>query len=199
MSTINPYATPDSRVQDSPNHEYGAVRIFGVKGRLGRARYLAYMVSLLLIFWLGGSVLTGVATAATAMISKQATMVVMIGMMIVIYGTMIVISTLFSIQRVHDFDSSGWLVLLMYVPIINIIFGIMLWFIPGTDGENRFGQKTPPNGTGVIILASLMPILIVAYIGMMAAIAIPAYKGYMKKAQEHRQIMEQNRQSAPAK
>lgn len=49
-----------------------------------------------------------------------------------------------SAQRCRDFGWSGWAVLLTMVPYVGFIFAIALLFIPGTDGENRYG----PNPVG---------------------------------------------------
>lgn len=44
-------------------------------------------------------------------------------------------------KRWHDQDRSGWWSLLMLIPIIGWLIGlIMLGFIPGTPGPNRFGE-----------------------------------------------------------
>jgi hypothetical protein len=64
----------------------------------------------------------------------------------------------------------------MIVPLVNLIFLVM----PGTDGPNRFGGRTPPNSAGVLIAAWLVPLLFVG--GILAAIAIPAYQDYQKRA-----------------
>jgi hypothetical protein len=93
------------------------------------------------------------------------------------YLVVLVIVVLLTIQRSHDMNRSGWLTLLLIVPLINLIF----WFIPGTIGENRFGPRPPPNGTGVVILALAFPVL--AIIGIIAAVALPAYQDYVKRAQ----------------
>ena len=86
-----------------------------------------------------------------------------------------------TIQRAHDFDTTGWLSILMLIPLVNLLF----WFIPGTDGENRWGAKTPPNTVLVLIGAWIVPVIF--FIGILAAIALPAYQDYTKRAQE-RQI-----------
>ena len=45
-----------------------------------------------------------------------------------------------SAKRLHDFNVSGWFALLELVPIVNIIFPIALMFIPGSKGNNKFGE-----------------------------------------------------------
>jgi hypothetical protein len=91
---------------------------------------------------------------------------------------LMVIAFMLTIQRCHDFNVTGWLSLLMLVPLANLIF----LFIPGTDGPNRFGAPTPPNSVGVLIVAWLFPV--VAVIGIIAAVSLPAYQDYTKRAQE---------------
>ena len=46
---------------------------------------------------------------------------------------------LLTIKRLHDFNCSGWLSLLLLIPIIGQILGFFITFIPGTKGDNRFG------------------------------------------------------------
>jgi len=57
--------------------------------------------------------------------------------------------------------------------------------MPGTQGPNRFDHPPPPNSVGVILLALIPPLLMV--IGIIAAIAIPAYVQYQERAQTSQQ------------
>jgi len=43
------------------------------------------------------------------------------------------------VMRLHDINKSGWLSLLVLVPIINIA-GIALFFIDGDNGHNKYGE-----------------------------------------------------------
>jgi hypothetical protein len=82
-------------------------------------------------------------------------------------------------QRVHDIDWSAWSLFLMLVPVVNFVVGLIWLFKAGTDGANRFGPPPTPNNWGVRILGCIAPL---AFIGIMAAVAIPAYQGYVLKA-----------------
>ena len=84
------------------------------------------------------------------------------------------------------YNSAAYLAALFLAgTLVFVMLGIgsrlLNWFIPGTDGENRFGGKTPPNSVLVLIAAWLVPILFIA--GILAAIAVPAYSDYVKRAQ----------------
>ena len=88
---------------------------------------------------------------------------------------MALLGVMLTIQRCHDFNLTGWLALLIVVPLANLVF----LFIPGTDGPNRFGAPTPPNSVGVLVVAWLIPGIAIA--GMIAAIALPAYQAYLQR------------------
>ena len=45
-----------------------------------------------------------------------------------------------SVRRLHDSGRSGWFVLLLFVPLINL-FCIALLCLPGTPGPNRYGPQ----------------------------------------------------------
>ena len=49
-------------------------------------------------------------------------------------------------KRLHDRNRSGWLLLTLLIPYLNIIFIIWLtieiWFLKGTEGDNRFGPDS---------------------------------------------------------
>jgi uncharacterized membrane protein YhaH (DUF805 family) len=164
-TAANPYRAPAAAVADA-SEQYQEVRVFAVSGRIGRARYIAYTLGLSLLF---GAVIGVVAT----MLGAVGGILAIIG-----YIGLLVLMFMLTIQRAHDFNTSGWLSLLVLVPLANFIF----WFIPGTDGDNRFGAQTPPNSVLVLIGAWIIPVLFIG--GILAAIALPAYQDYSKRAQE---------------
>lgn len=170
MQNRNPYAAPQTNVTrgDGPE-DYGEVKVFSVSGRLGRVRYIGYSVglSLLILMLLGAVVgITGAADPNVALLVGLAG-----------YATIIVLQFMLTIQRAHDFNTTGWLALIMFIPLAALVF----WFVPGTRGENDYGKQPPPNTAGVIILACVVPF--VAIVAILAAIAIPAYQDFTIRAQ----------------
>lgn len=165
MANVNPYQAPGAAVADAGD-QVQPVRLLSISGRIGRARYLAYALGLYFLAGFFG----GIFAALLGEAGMAVWVIVWIGLLV--FGFML------TIQRCHDFNVNGWLSLLMVVPLANLIF----LFIPGTDGPNRYGPPTPPNTVGVLIAAWLIPVVFI--VGILAAIAIPAYQDYAKRAQQ---------------
>ena len=162
----NPYAAPRAVVGDvEDTQEYQEIRMWSASGRVGRLRYLAYTT--------GASLLAGFAAGiGSAALGPSAGL----GLAGLIYIVTLVFTILVAIQRSHDMDWSGWTVLLMFIPFVAFV-----WiFKRGSAGPNQYGAPPPPNTTGVKILGLLLPIVFV--IGIVAAIAIPAYADYLRRA-----------------
>jgi uncharacterized membrane protein YhaH (DUF805 family) len=169
-TTANPYAAPRAHVDDVVA-EAGTqpIRFWPPSGRIGRLRLLAYSIASSLLLMVALAIFGGISAA------MKSQSLFWIGI-VVGYGASIVFTALLTIQRCHDCDWSGWLSVLFIVPFLNLMF----FFIPGTKGANRYGAPPPPNTRAVKILASLMLVFFV--VGILAAIALPAYQGYVTKA-----------------
>jgi uncharacterized membrane protein YhaH (DUF805 family) len=48
------------------------------------------------------------------------------------------------VRRFHDRNKSGWRVLLVMIPFLNLLFAFELFFLPGDRISNEFGA--PPVG-----------------------------------------------------
>src|SRR3954462_9866620 len=107
-ASVNPYRAPAAAVADAAD-EYQPVNIYSASGRVGRVRYIAYTLGLSILF---GLVVAGVAGALGAMGSAGLAAIASI----VIYLGLLVWMVMLTIQRAHDFNTSGWLSILMVVP-----------------------------------------------------------------------------------
>lgn len=164
MEQSNPYSTPTAAVSDIQNDDgFGDLKIFTAKGRIGRIRYLMYTIGITLIGAFLAGLLTLVPVAGP-----------ILG--IAVYIAIFVISIFLTIQRSHDFNTTGWMSLVLLIPIVSLIF----YFIPGTKGANKYGLQPPPNGKAMTIAAILLAAIFV--LGILAAIALPAYQDYMARA-----------------
>ena len=69
------------------------------------------------------------------------------GILFALYGLAVFIPNLaVAVRRLHDQDKSGWWILIGFIPLIGGIWLLVLYFIDGTHGPNRFGPdpKAPP-------------------------------------------------------
>ncbi|MDF3195736.1 DUF805 domain-containing protein [Pseudomonas sp. 1928-m] len=165
-AAATPYATPKAAVAETLP-EFGELKAFTTDGRIGRLRYLAWSMVLMLaclpLFGIAGGFF-----AASEILG---------GLLMVVVGIAVaVVGIMFGVQRLHDIGWSGWLLLVTLVPIVGGVFSLLMFIIPGSTAANRFGPPPPPNSRAVKILALLWVAIIV--LGIVAAIAIPAYMGY---------------------
>jgi uncharacterized membrane protein YhaH (DUF805 family) len=174
MTKVNPYSAPDADL--ARPQQYGELKVLSARGRLGRLRYLAYSFAI----GLAGNAITVGLVAALGPMTHSGGMAVLVIAPISIF--LLVVSFFLIIQRLHDLNASGWLSLLMLVPFVNLIVAIALLFMPGTEGENRFGLQPPPNSKGVVLTSLIVPVIFVG--GIVAAIAIPAYQNYTLRAMQ---------------
>lgn len=45
-----------------------------------------------------------------------------------------------SVRRLHDLNRSGWWVILLFIPWVDLIAGLYVIFAPGTVGKNDYGD-----------------------------------------------------------
>ena len=96
--------------------------LFSFKGRLNRKPFWLYQIGVALVtsvpFFLGGGWL-----AAILELWAQAAL---------------------GVKRAHDRGRSGWFVLVLLVPLVQIWPFIELWFVRGTRGDNQYGADPLP-------------------------------------------------------
>jgi len=174
----NPYSMPQADLVERASNETYMPKFFSLSGRIGRVRYLAYgfgagLLMMPVVFLLAG---LGALTGSSANGAGLA------GALGGLLGYALYLVAILSQvrRRLNDMGKSGWMGLLMIVPIVNIIFGLWLLFGSGDEGANEYGPAPAPNTTGVIVVAWILPIVMI--VGMLAAISIPAYKDYTDRA-----------------
>lgn len=182
--TTNPYRSPTTAPADiytAPpvvDHPYSP-RIWSTEGRIGRLRYLAYsFVTQIVLAFLAG--LLAAVLIPTLGGDSNATPVVF-GLVALIYVPILVSVFVMAKRRLNDMNQTGWFSLFMIVPFANLILGLLLLFWPGTKGSNNYGPAPEKNSLAVILFGLVIPI---ALIGILAAVAIPAYQQYVAKAQQ---------------
>ncbi len=184
MSETNPYQTPGGAVSDVFNEEFSEIKILSFKGRLGRLRYFTYSFIFGIIFMFVAGIAMAIAIPMMTQTGETTNMTMMWVILLPIYIIAFTYMFMLGSQRLHDMNTTGWLSLLFLVPLANAIFALVLLFVPGTKGDNKYGLQTPPNSLAVKILASIAALLFVGYIVAMVAVAVPAYQDYVKRAQE---------------
>jgi uncharacterized membrane protein YhaH (DUF805 family)/Tfp pilus assembly protein PilE len=174
----NPYQTPTGQLQTEDDQAYGEVSFFNPSGRLNRLRYWAHGMTMAIAFY--AVIIAGV------LIMGQGSMFVGGAILAVGYIAMLVFSFILVIQRLHDLNKSGWMSLLMLVPLANIYLFVLVIFFRGTPGKNNYGLQTPPNKTWHWIMAFSFPVLMIV-VGVIAAISIPAYQNYVERSQSYQE------------
>lgn len=185
--TTNPYQAPASDVTQAHSNQPYQPKIFTAQGRIGRLRYLGYgMISylcLIPIFALIG-VSAGI-SGSTGESGEPGVLIFVLGG--IAYLALIVFSFILAKRRLNDLNQSGWLSLLLFIPLVNIVVGLWLLFAPGKKEQNNYGPYPVKNPIGIVILALIMPI---AIIGILAAVAIPAYQDYVERAASYENVLE---------
>ena len=178
MASNNPYEAPQNNVITDSDITYGEINILSADGRLGRLRYFAYSLGVVILLYIAMGIGMGLAS-----ILPETASAIVIGILGLIAMVAIVyVSFVLMIQRLHDTNNTGWLSLIIFIPLVSIFLTLYLWFMPGTAEANRFGNPPPPSNKAAFIIVLVFAFIVI--IGILAAIAIPAYDQYLIKAQE---------------
>lgn len=150
-------------------------------GRFSRRAYLAWNLLLGIIFTLIAVVVGLLIPGAQNALTEGAMSTPLMIIFFIMYAIVIYYSVIFLIHRLHDRDHSGWLALLILVPVVNILFALYVLFAPGNNGSNSFGQPRPTKGWETVLAVLYIVVFIV---GILAAIMIPSYQNYVIRSQQ---------------
>ena len=126
---------------------YSQVDLFSSDGRIGPIRYFFYSFILpFLVFW--------VLAALAGLIAQFGQIGKIFGYIILAaaIGSALILLFQLTIQRCHDFNVTGWLATLIFIPFGSLIF----WLIPGSRSINRYGEPPEPTSKWVKVGAFLL-------------------------------------------
>lgn len=171
----SPFTPPKASLETEQAIEYDTSSPFSPKGRFGRVDYIAYSIGMAILMMIGISGFTAVLTfsGVTPDIAGIITIILVI--------PVVVFSIIFMVRRLHDLNWSGWIAVTYFIPVLNAIIPLLLIVLPGTPGPNKYAAQRMPPSKGKIVIACLLPAI--AILGILAAIAIPAYQDYLVRAQ----------------
>lgn len=174
----NPYASPTASVLDMeiPDEPYEP-RIFSAEGRIGRLRYLVY--SFIVQFATACFAGAMAAVVVPLIMHRSDSSALLIPMLVLIYIPLLAAMFVMAKRRLNDLNHSGWLSLLLLIPLVNVVLALYLLFWPGTKGRNDYGPRPVKNSLALILFGLVLPLVL---IGMLAAIAVPAYQDYVERA-----------------
>lgn len=178
----NPYSAPQTATSVQQEQDYYTPKVFSFSGRIGRLRFLAYSVVWSLAIWGVLFVLSFVVGMITTVLGPLAATGLFVALGFLVYVLILIPIFVLAVRRLNDMNQSGWLSLLILLFPLYPIFWLVLVFTPGTKGANRYGPEPVENSVAVIIGAFAMPLGSAFVIGIMAAVAIPAYQDYTARA-----------------
>lgn len=199
----SPFKAPQANLEQSeaPTGPF-KLNILSPRGRLGRMRYFTFSYALMI----GLAVL--LAVTLPAMAGDGLVPTILMGLVWIYLATMLTVKRLHDINTsgLWLLLPVGLVILVMIAGailstknpgagtsalvtiLISVIYslsclilGIVLVFVPGTKGENRFGSPTPPNSTGVKIGFFIILALIVLSIINMMTTAGHQYLQYLNQ------------------
>lgn len=170
-----PAVAPDLMPQSASSGE-ALPPVWGTRfdGRLNRMRFFVYglamqVVVILFALLLAGSLMQGPGSfpwfAALGFL----------GVMLAVFF----LGLRFSVQRLHDIGLTGWLVLLVFAPLVGGFFWLWLALWPGNAGQNQYGPPNPPNTTAHKIIVLVLVLLLVLIIGVAFRKAVQMQSGMM--------------------
>lgn len=109
--------------------------VFKTDGRLNRLRYLKYMILLALVAGISTFVLSSMVTFFTGDPESPAVKLITLAWALIAGAG----NVMLAIRRLHDMGRSGYFVIILFVPVIGVIFSIYLFCAAGQVGWNQYG------------------------------------------------------------
>lgn len=119
---------------------YDHLSPFSTKGRFNRLTYLAWtaLITIFILVLLMILVIFMPNTLNAAMNHPNSIVIKIMGM--VFNFISLIFYMICSVKRLHDFNKSGWLSLIILIPLINLIFMLYLACHHGDTEPNKYGE-----------------------------------------------------------
>lgn len=124
---------PNAYVDDSGTR---IGKLFSGSGRIGRLEWALTVLGIWLFIVVTWGIVIGVNAPGVTILLGFASLILSV-----------VVGTCAGVKRLHDFDQSGWLYLLMLVPIVGFILLLALLIAGPNPGPNQYG----PEDSGSVI------------------------------------------------
>ena len=118
-----------------PFSEETKKKYFSYRGRLNRWAYFCRSITIGILGGITLLVLGGLADAIGGAIGA-----VMMLLCVLVYLCLMVPAIMLAVRRLHDLDKTGWILLINFIPYVNIIVSLYILFAPGTRGANQYGD-----------------------------------------------------------
>ncbi len=160
--------------------------VFNANGRFGRLSFFAWLFIITIIFYVIFGITAAIFTPSEPMQSTAGLLggfpATAIIIFVILYIALLYLNIIFTIRRLHDMNKTGWLSLLLIIPLINLFFMLYLSIGKGTLGANNYGLPRITQGWEKVLGWIYIILVPITLLGIMAAIAIPAYQSYVERA-----------------
>jgi len=168
------YRAPAAQLNTFTDEEFPD-RWHSAKGRLGiRAFAWRYASAVMLMLASAALMIWGVALmeATGNSTSMFSIMLGIIGLAGVLYGAYL--SVVAQIKRLHDFNASGYLVLLSLIPYVGSLLPYVLMLIPGKEETNTHGVRREATLVdkiaGAIVVGLIVVVTSLAIMGLISSL-----------------------------
>lgn len=118
---------------------------FRSDNRLNRLRYFLRLVCLTFVY----GAISGILTNPSRDEAPAVLVIIVVVSLFAVWS-----SCTLMIRRLHDLDRSGLYVVVAFIPVFNLILGILLLFVRGTRGKNQYGadplEKSAPKNSRAV-------------------------------------------------
>jgi uncharacterized membrane protein YhaH (DUF805 family) len=176
MQMENPYKTPSSDPLLPPSNAIDTSSPLSPKGRFGRLSFIAWYMLVTILSYIATGLLGGTTLFMETDPEKIALFFSSMGGFSYVLLTIIttVLLVIFVIRRLHDVNTTGWLALLLIIPLVNLILMLYLLLKRGDEGSNRFAAVRPTTGWEKVLGYTGTALIVAGFVGIMMAILFPA-------------------------